>query len=111
MIESLKSLQSKLKKLFTKNEELVTTISDLFEPRMTNKQHTWEKGTTLIIADSILSSLCEYKMSIRKTVKVRTFLGATINDMKFFAVLLLKKKLDKVIIHVGTNDAPHFTPV
>ena len=50
-------------------------------------------------------------MSIRKTVKVRTFLVATINDVKFFAVLLLKKKLDKVIIHVGTNDAPHFTPV
>ena len=30
--------------------------------------------------------------------------------MKFFAVPLLKKKPDKVIIHVGTNDAPHFTP-
>ena len=30
--------------------------------------------------------------------------------MKFFAVPLPKKKPDKVIIHVGTNDAPHFTP-
>ena len=85
-----------------KNEEPITILSNLTEPRMTNKQHTWKKGTTLIIGDSILSGLREYKMSRRKTIKVRTFPGATINDMKFFAVLLLKKKPDKVIIHVGT---------
>ena len=61
------------------------------------------------MGDSILSGLHEYKMSRRKTIKVQTFPGATINDMKFFAVPLLKKKPDKVIIHVGTNDAPHLT--
>ena len=49
-------------------------------------------------------------MSRRKTIKVRNFPGATINDMKFFVVPLLKKKPDTVIIHVGTNDGPHFTP-
>ena len=47
--------------------------------------------------DSILSGLREYEMSRRKSIKVRTFPGATINDMKFFAVPLL-------------NNAPHFTP-
>ena len=47
-------------------------------------------------------------MSRRKTIKVRTFSGATINDMKSFAVPLLKKKTDKVIIHVSTNYAPQF---
>ena len=46
----------------------------------------------------------------RKSIKVRTFPGATINDMKFFAAPLLKKKPDKIIIHVGTNDASHFFP-
>ena len=76
---------------------------------MTNKQHTWKKGTILIMGDSILSGLREYKMSRRKTIKVRTF-PCVINDMKFFVVSLLKKKPDKVIIHVRTNDAPHFTP-
>ena len=30
--------------------------------------------------------------------------------MRLFAVPLLKKKPDKVIVHVGTNDSPHFTP-
>ena len=85
-----------------KNEEPITILSNLTEPRMTNKQHTWKKGTALIIGDSVLSGLRKYKMSRRKTIKVRTFPGATKNNMKFFAVLLLKKKPDKVIIHVGT---------
>ena len=30
--------------------------------------------------------------------------------MKFFSVPLLRKKPDKVIIHVGTNNTLHFTP-
>ena len=111
-IENMKSLQSKHKELFatSKNEEPITTLSDLSEPTMTNKQHSWKKSTTLIMGDSILSGLREYKMSRRKTIKVRIFPGATINDIKFFAVPLLKKRPDKVIIHVGTNDPPHFTP-
>ena len=92
MIENTKSLQSKHKELFatSENEEPVTTLSDLSEPRMANKQHTWKKGTTLIMGDSILSGLCEYKMSRMKTIKVGTFPGATIKYMKFFAVPLLK---------------------
>ena len=49
-------------------------------------------------------------MSRRKMIKVRTFPGATTSDMKLFAVPLLKKKPDKVIAHVGTNDAFQFTP-
>ena len=89
----------------SKNEDPITILNDLSEPRMTNKQHTWKKGTTLIMDDSILSGLREYKMSRSKTIKVLTFPCATINDMKFFAVPLLEKKPDKVIIH----DAPHFT--
>ena len=105
-------LSVKHKELFatSKNEEPITTLSDLPKPRMTNRQHTWKKRTTLLMGDSILSSLREYKMSRWKTIKVRTFPGATVNDMKFFAVFLLKKESDKVIIHVGTNDAPHFAP-
>ena len=94
LIENMKSLQSQLKELFaiSKNEESITTLSKLSEPRMTNKQHNWKKGTTLIMGDSCLSGLCQYKMLRRKTMKVRTFPGAAINYMKFFAVPLLKKK-------------------
>ena len=49
-------------------------------------------------------------MSRRKMIKLRTFPGATISNIKLFAVPLLKKKLGKIIVHVDTNDAPHFTP-
>ena len=94
LIENMKSLQSQLKELFaiSKNEESITTLNNLSELRMTNKQHNWKKGTTLIVGDSCLSGLCQYKMSRRKTMKVRTFPGAAIKYMKFFAVPLLKKK-------------------
>ena len=58
-------LSVKHKELFatSKNEEPITTLSDLPKPRMTNRQHTWKKRTTLLMGDSILSSLREYKMS------------------------------------------------
>ena len=42
-------------------------------------------------------------------IKVQTVADATISDMKLFAVPLLKKKPDKVTVHVDTNDCPHFT--
>ena len=94
LTENMKSLQSQLKELFaiSKSEESITTLSNLSEPIMTNKKHNWKKGTTLIVDDSCLSGLRQYKMSRRKTMKKRTFPGATINYMKFFAVPLLKKK-------------------
>ena len=112
LIENMKSLQSKHKELFaiSKNEEPITTLSGLSEPRMTNKQQSWKKGTTLIMGDSILSGLLEYKMSRGKAIKVQTFPDAAINDMKFFVAPLPMKKPDKVISRVGINDAPHFTP-
>ena len=108
----MKSLQSKHKELFaiSKNEEPITTLSGLSEPRMTNKQQSWKKGTTLIMGDSILSGLLEYKMLRGKAIKVQTFPDAAINDMKFFVAPLPMKKPDKVISRVGINDAPHFTP-
>ena len=45
----------------------------------------------------------------RKMIKVQTFPGATISDMKIFTVPLLKEKLDKVIVTVGTTDALYYT--
>ena len=47
----MKSLQSKHKEYFatSKNEEPITTLNDLSEGRMTNKKHSWKKGTTLIM--------------------------------------------------------------
>ena len=43
-------------------------------------------------------------------IKLRTFTGTAISDMKLLALPLLKKKLDKVVVHVGNDSTPHFTP-
>ena len=57
-----------------------------------------------------MSGLRELKMSKRKTIKVRTFPGATIGDINFFVVPHLRKNPDKIVFHVGINDASHATP-
>ena len=68
-------------------------------------------GTTLIMGDSTVSGLLEKKMSQNrkcpKTVKIRFFPGAKIKDMFHYAIPLLEKKPNYVILHVGTNDTPY----
>ena len=75
-----------------------TSISD---------SEVWKKGTVLIVGDSVVSGLRESKMSFRRNIKVRFFPGARIQDMCYYLVPLLRKRTNKVILHVGTNDAPH----
>ena len=85
-------------------------VANYLKIQNNSQNHLWKKGTTLIIGDSILSGPKELKMSKRKTIKVRTFPGAAIGDMKFFIIPHLKKNPDKIVLLVGTNDAPHATP-
>ena len=49
----------------------------------------------------------EGKMSFRRNIKIRFFPGARIQDMYYYLVLLLRKRPDKIILHVGKDDAPH----
>ena len=51
----------------------------------------WKKETTPIVSDSILSGLKESEMSQKKLIKVRTFPGAAIQNMRLFVVQLLRK--------------------
>ena len=48
----------------------------------------------------------ESKISFRRNIKVRVFLGIRIQDLYHYLVPLLRKRPDKIILHVGTNDAP-----
>ncbi len=66
---------------------------------------TWVKGTTLIIGDSMLNGIKEERLK-RYNAKVEACPGATIKDMYGVVTPLLAKKPAKVILHVGTNDAP-----
>ena len=54
-----------------------------------------------------MSSLRESKMSFRRNIKVRFFPGVRTQDMYYYLVPLLHKRPDKIILHDGTNDAPH----
>ena len=85
------SLENKLQNWFT-------SISD---------SEVWKKGTVLIVGDSVVPGLRESKKSFRRNMKVRFFPGARIQDMYYYLVLLLRKRPDKIILHVGTGDATH----
>ena len=58
-------------------------------------------------SDSTVCGLSESKMSLQRNKKVCFFPGARIQDMYYYLVLLFRKRPDKIILHVGTNDAPH----
>ena len=47
---------------------------------------------------------------VSETIRIRTFLGAIIGDMKFFIIPHLRKSPGKIVLHFGSNDAPHALP-
>ena len=72
-----------------------------------NSEHREENNpsrTIIIAGDSILKHLNNHKMSKdNNKVKVDTFPGCTIRDMRDHIKPILRKKPDQLIIHVGTN--------
>ena len=75
--------------------------------QISTQSHTWPAGTTLIVGDSMLDGIEESRMGPKR--KVRSFPGATINDMFEYITPLLRKKPSRLIAHVGTNDASFST--
>ena len=67
----------------------------------------WRKGTTLILGDPTISGIIDKKMSRNRKIKVRYFPGAKIKDMYHYAIPLLEKKSENLILHLDTNDAPY----
>ena len=55
--------------------------------------HPWTKNTILIAGDSLVNGINEKRIFTNfKSVKVRCFSGATIDDMYFNLIPLLRKK-------------------
>ena len=65
----------------------------------------WPPKTTLIVGDSIIRDIDERRLSGkgRNIVKVRVFLGASVDDMNDHIKPLLKKHPENIILHIGTN--------
>ena len=71
----------------------------------------WPSKTTLIVGVSIISGLNEKRLSHKDNlVKIRSFPGATVDDMYHYLVPLLKKRPDNIIIHCGTNNTIRHKP-
>ena len=71
------------------------------------EHHTlWKKGTTLIIGDSMLHGLDETRL---RNSKVRVCPGASIEDLHYHIIPLLRKRPSTVILHVGTNNSTRDT--
>ena len=70
-----------------------------------NADSTNSPSKVIIAGDSITKHLNGFKMSTAKTkVQVSTFPGCTTLDMKDHINPILRKKPDKLIVHVGTNN-------
>ena len=68
--------------------------------------HPWAKNTILIAGDSMIIGINEKRISTNfKSVKVGCFSGATIDDMYFNFVPLLRKESVALVLHVGTNNS------
>ena len=78
------------------------------ENKVSNNNHIWPKGTTLIAGSSIISGIEENRLKKYK-VKVRSFPGAQINDMFDYLNPLLKKKPSNIILQIGSNDSQYKT--
>ena len=68
-----------------------------------NTKSHWPAGTTLIVGDSMLGGIDESRIGPKR--KVRSFPGATIEDMYQYIVPLLRRHPTCIVAHVGTNDA------
>ena len=116
LIENLKNLQATYQDVFNISDTLPSNDTEnnwdvLLQPNNNAVQYGRKKGTTIIIGDFILPGLKESKMSQKRLIKVSTFPGATIWDVRFFVVPHLKKRTryhSKIIIHVGTNPPLQF---
>ena len=68
-------------------------------------RHKWSKNTTLIVGDSIVSDIEENRILCQwRKVKVKSFPGATIEDMYDYIKPLLKKCPKNMTLHIRTNN-------
>ncbi len=87
--------------------------SDDLNANRPNQKKSGKKKTVVVAGDSIVKDLIGGKMSKddpNHFYVVKPFPGATLEDMKDFIKPLTRKKPDKLILHVGTNNLKHNPP-
>ena len=112
-IDQFKALIEKARKFTEDNDFTVNDRAHSSSKKSEDKvaePRIWKKGTTLIMDDSILSQIRKDKLCKKGTIKVRCFPGAKFDDFYHYAIPLINKKPDHIVLHMGTNNAPYFTP-
>ena len=72
--------------------------------------HPWPKNTILIAGGSVINGINEKRISTNfKSVKVKFFSGAMIEDMYFNLIPLIREKPATLVLHVGTNNSSNET--
>ena len=68
-----------------------------------------ENRSVLVVGDSMLKHLTQQKISksTNTRVRVKSFLGAAVRDMKDHIKPGLRTNPENVILHIGTNDIRH----
>ena len=69
-----------------------------------NRTNNKTKKLVVIAGDSIVKQVDENKMSRNKSIKVRCFPGAKVEDMADNTKPLLKSQPTTIIVHTGTNN-------
>ena len=77
--------------------------------KISNDQDIYPTGTCVIIGDSILNGLIEENLSKQLNVRIRKFLGATVDGLSYHLHPILCRKPKHIIIHIVTNDATRST--
>ena len=99
-------IENQLIEFRQKQQEKLTQIKKIhISPNSNENLQKWSRNTTLIVSNLMLSGIEEKRISKRdRNVKVKNFLGATIDDMYGYIKPLLKNALYNIILHVGTNN-------
>ena len=102
----LKDVRKKQHKIFLEQSSCSIRSPSVHTIDLSNEAHLWSKDTVLIVGDSILQGVDEHRISRRgRKVKVRSFLGASVDDMFDHMKPLMRKCPRKIILHIGTNNS------
>ena len=72
---------------------------------------TFKKKVTVIAGDSIIKHLQGWRLSdTNNHVVVKSFSGATIEDMEDYLKPVIRKEPESIVLHIGTNDLNKLSP-
>ena len=102
--ESIQVKSKKSKRQGNKNHQEPSNAESSSRRENPNENGTTRKKSVIILGDSMTYNIQGRKLSKDKHVVSKSFSGCTIDDMSDFVKPFLRRKPDKIILHIGTNN-------